>query len=317
MRRKAHLLFALMLVLLPACGLLLERGREVVAEVGGEPIHLKDFLLRVRSLDFEQRTRANDSDLEVSTKTRRDILNQMVIERLMILEAEDRGIIISEEEIAQKLGSASQPGGADEEHSQESQEGAHKHEKDAHAQWEIEEARNRLLIEKLKEEETSDAAVKKYYLAHFEEEFVLNSPIVSYEIVAVAAENKSIADALRKSAVEQKTTLFDAYEALGKPPQILEAGVTPQMSLFGVVPQVREVIKRMELYDISEPIRVVQENGNDRYMVIRLISSVRRKPLRYVREEIRTRLSLRLVKNLEKKFGVQYYYEKLNYRVGE
>ena len=320
MRRTAHLLCALLLVLLPACGLLLEPGREIVAEVGGEPIRLKDFLLHVRSLDFAGRAKANDSDPEVSTTTRNSILRNMVVDRLMVLEAKDRGIIISEEEIAQALGSASQPQEADDEHTEEIQEGAsgqaHKHEEAQHPQWEIEETRNRLLIEKLLDEELSDEAIREYYLAHLREDYLIDPPIISFEIVAVAPENKNIVDVLYKLATEKEIPLSDAYEALGRPPEVLEAGLTPPMPIDAVIPLMREKIEGMERFEVSEPFHFAQ-NGRDQYVVIRLLRKMSKKPLLLVKEEIKRVLSLTLIQNLQNKFGVQYYFDKLNYRAGE
>ena len=51
---RRHLCVA-MLILVPACGLLVEEGREVIAEVGGKPIRLNDLLRRIRELPFERR----------------------------------------------------------------------------------------------------------------------------------------------------------------------------------------------------------------------------------------------------------------------
>ena len=320
MRRTAHLLCALLLVLLPACGLLLEKGREVVAEVGGEPIRLKDFLLEVRSRDFAERAKANDPDPEVSTSTRHSILREMVVERLMILEAKDRGIIISEEEMALALGSASQPHEADEEHTEEIQEGAsgraHKHEEAEHPQWEIEETRNKLLVEKLRGEELSYTAVEEYYLAHLEENYMIDPPIISYEFVAVAPENKNIVDSLYKLATEMEISLSNAYEALGRPPGILEAGHTPPMPLDVVIPIMREIIEAMERFEVAEPFHFTG-NGKDQYVLIRLLRKMKKKPLQLVENEIRQILSMHLISHLQNKFEVQYYYDKLNYHAGE
>jgi hypothetical protein len=322
MRKSAYLLCAYLLVLLPACGLLLEKEREVIAEITGEqPIRLKDLHEQIRGMAFEERAMANNPDLEVAVQARRNILQKIVVDRLMVLEAQERGITISEEEMERALGSMAQPPEADEGHAEGVQEGgasgrAHKHEEDEHSQWEIEEAHNKLLIDKILIEELSDAVVDEYYLAHFKEEFAVDPPIVSYEVVGVAPENKSIVDALHKLTLEQKGTLFDAYEALGRPPQVLEAGITQPMPLDGIASQVREKIEVMEKYDISEPFHFVQ-NGEERYIVIRLVKNMKRKPLRWVKEEIRNKLTLQLIQDLENKFKVQYYYDKLNYRVGE
>jgi hypothetical protein len=88
------------------------------------------------------------------------------------------------------------------------------------------------------------------------------------------------------------------------------------MPMSGLAPQIREKIEDLDLHAISEPFPYSQ-NGIDRYMVVRLVEKIARKPLRIVREDIQNQLSLQLVTELQDKYQAQYYYEKLNYRAGE
>lgn len=320
MRKTAYLLCTIFLIILPACGLLLEKERVIIAEVGGEPVRLKDLFDRIRELPFEDRALANNPDLKVAIETRKKLLNQMVVDRLMVLEAKDRGITVSDEELEQALQDIPQPPDMDEERADEmpgrASNQAHKHEQPEHPEWEIEETRNKLLITKLVNEELSAEAIKSFYREHTKDKFIVDPPVVSFELATVAPENKDIVDKLYKLATEQNTSLFAAYIAMGKPPEILEAGIMPPRPLNEVVPQMREQIEGMRKFDISEPFHLVQ-GGDDRYVVIRLVKNKKRKPLRVVRREIRDLLITRLIENLENKFGVRYYYDKLNYRVGD
>ncbi len=87
------------LLLSPACGLLVEEGREVVAEVGSDRVRLKDLLSRIRELPFEQRARTNDANELARIQARQFVLRTIVNERLLLKESKARGITVSEEEI--------------------------------------------------------------------------------------------------------------------------------------------------------------------------------------------------------------------------
>ena len=92
--------FSVMILLCAlACGLLLEEGREVIAEIEGKPIRLKELLAEIRTLPFDERAKTNDADASVRLDARRDALNSMINQRLLVKEAESRGFMVSDEEI--------------------------------------------------------------------------------------------------------------------------------------------------------------------------------------------------------------------------
>lgn len=311
MRKIALLTCALCLLLIPACGLLVEKGHEVVAEIAGEPIRLRDLQSRIRELNFDVRAKANDSNPEMSFATRRQILGQMVADQLMVLEAESRGLEATDEEIAAILQGRVVSDGAVE----SIDGGADKHEEHAHAQWEIEEARTKLLIGKLTDEELSEAAIRKYYEDH-PEEFAVNSPLVNYEIISVTLDKTEIVDTVYRLMIEKGMKMAIAFETLGKPVQILGmGGITPTMPLDELPPSLRENVEGLSKNELASPFYYRADNGVEYYAVARCVRFITRRPYKTIKEELQKKLSLQLIQRLHEKFEAVYYDEQLKYRV--
>lgn len=320
MAKTTRLLCALWLLLIPACGLLVEKDRAVVAEVAGEPIRVRDLQSLVREMPFEQRARTNDTNSKVRLEARQKILQTIVAEKLMVLEAESRRLQVSDKEIAQVLSSqevrqTATQSAVENVQGAASGSGGHEHGEGGHSQREIEEARRRLLIEKLQAAELSEAALRRYYDEHVEE-FMLESPVVSYEMVIVALPNAPIVDALHRLVTERGMSMFEAFEALGKSSEILFAGITPPMPLNMVEPSMRENVVGLRKGEMSEPFYYKQGN-NDQYAVARLVRFVRKNPFVSMKDELRNRLFMQLIERLHEKYKVEYHYKKLDYRVGE
>ncbi len=315
MRKIARLTCTLCLLLIPACGLLVEKDREVVAEVAGEPIRLRDLQSRIRGLDFQERAKANDSNPEVSFATRRQILGQMVADRLMVLEAESRGLEATDEEISKILQGRVVSDGAVEGIDGGASGGAGDHEEREPAQWEIEEAKSKLLIEKLADEELSEAAMRKYYEEH-PEEFALNSPLVKYEIISVTLDKSEIVDTVYRLMIEKGMKMAPAFETLGKPAQILGmGGITPTMSLDELPPSLRENVEGLRKNDLSRPFYYHADDGVEYYAITRCVRFLTKRPYKTVKEELHNKLPLQLIRRLQNKFEVVYYDEELKYRV--
>ncbi len=313
MRRNAYLFCAMWLLLMSACGWLLEIDREKVAEVGGEPIRVRDLQSRIRGLDFQERAKANDTDTEVRIATRRRILEMMVVERLMALEAESRGIEVTDEEILLSLGGAEETrdeaadaidGGAS----------GSSHEREKHSRWELEEARNKLLIGKLQEEELSEAALRRFYDEHADE-FKMSSPLVNYEIISVIPKNRATVDTVYRLMTEKGMTMPDAYESIGKPADIASIGITPTMPLDKLPQSFRENVEGLGKKELSKPF-YYGDDDKKLYTIARRVRVIRKRPFEAgPKDEIHKRLSLLWIQRLKEKFEVSYYDEKLEYRV--
>jgi len=204
----------------------------------------------------------------------------------------------------------------EEDRAEETREGAQRHEEHRHQEAEIDAVRDRLLIKKLKEEEISDKAIQEYYNAHLEEDYRIDPPIVLYEIATVARENKSIADELYRLGTEEGMPLSDAYAAMGSPKEVLEGGIATPIELDKLVPSMQEIIRNLKVDEVSKPFPFTA-NGKELYVIVKLLRRMTKEPLRLVKDEVRQKMALQLISKLEKKYGIRYYYDKLNYRAGD
>jgi len=318
--KKIGLLFCVLLIfIVPACGLLLEKGREVVAEVAGEPIRARDLQAEIRSLPFDQRAEANDTDPEVRFETRSRVLREMVTERIMVLEAEAVGLEVTEEEILEILAGLEQGQDAEPDEAQDLGGAAtgrsHEHDEGAHSEREMEEVRRFLLIEKLKAGELSDEAARRRYDEHIDE-YMMESPVLSLAIIVADASDSQVIDSLHKLATEKGITLFDAYKAMGEPKEIISAGMMPPMPIDQIVPSIREAVEPLRSGQISKPF-YYQEKDENRYGVARLLKRFKKTPFPIVKEKLKIELEMALISRLEEKYEVAYHNDELNYRVGD
>jgi hypothetical protein len=148
-------------IILSSCGLLLEEENRIVAKVGGEPIQVRELKEQIRGLPFEERAGANDVAEDVRIKARLQILQGMAVSQLILLEAEARGEVVSEEEIHAALTRQYSGQEGNEGFSQESQDvpsREHEDEGERYTDREIEEMRKELVLEKLTAMVTSDDA---------------------------------------------------------------------------------------------------------------------------------------------------------------
>jgi len=306
----------LALLLIPACGLLLEEDRSVVADVGGERVRLGDLKSRIRALPFEERAKTNHADPSVRAAARRKVLEDIVLARLLLLEAEASGETVADEEIEAALEREQGSRGVAESTTEGIRGGAqtHEHGGEEHTRREIEEARESILISKLSRKQFSDAAVRKFYEDHIDE-FVVESPLVSYEMLLVTPADADFVDTLYEKAAGTKTPLVDIFNSLVPPPGILFAGMTPTAPLDSLVPALREQVEHLKVGETSKPFRIGQ-NQTEQYGIARLVRHIDRLPFEAAKQNLLPRMRDELIERLKKKYEVAYHYDKLDYRVG-
>ncbi len=316
MKRNAYLLVcAACLLLTPACGWLLEMGREVVAEVGDERIRVRDLQSRIRELDFQERSKAADKNAKIRIETRRRVLDKMVADRLMVLEAQSRGFEVTEEEILQSLGD---PGETHDEAIDEVGGGApgRVHEEaEERSAWELEEARNKLLVERLLKEELSEDILRRFYDEHVAD-FKLDSPLVNYEIMSAPPGKEAAVDTVYTMITKFGAPLRGAYETIAKPDDKVSIGITPTMPLDRLPPSLRENVKGLGKRGALTPPFYFGEGGQKQYAIAVLLRVIWTTPYEAGgREKVFERVQLALIQRLKEEFEVSYYEDKLDYRV--
>ncbi|MBI4831853.1 MAG: SurA N-terminal domain-containing protein [Candidatus Lindowbacteria bacterium] len=320
MNRTAYLFCALALFLISGCGLLVEEGREVLAEVGGEPIRQNDLLRRIRELPFEERAKTNAADKTARLEARRHILKMLVAEKLLAEEAAARGMAVSDEEaeaaiIRSRQAEQSKMGNIAEGMKGASSGHEHGHGDEKPSRSEIEEAVEKMMIEKLLSERLSDSAVRKYYDEHVQE-FVVSPPLLNYELVVVDVANRKFIDTLYQKATKERTTLAAALGSFKNPPPIVFAGMTPMVALDGLVPTMREKVETLKVGEVSKPFSLRQGN-KDQIAIARLASYLDSMPFDHMKGSIRQKLYQDFLAEMEKKHKVIYHEDKLDYQLKE
>jgi len=303
----------LAIALIPACGLMLEEGRKVVAEIGGEPIRVEDLTRRIRGLPFEERVWTNAANEATRIEARRRVLENLIVEKLMLLEAESRGETVSDEEIIARGRERYNPARG---LLQEMRDGGHSHENggEKYTRREIEKTRERIMIEKLTEKEFSDAALREIYEDNIQE-YMLESPLVNYEMVVVTPANAEFIDALHKRATEKRGTLVKFYNTFTDTPDTLFAGITPALPINTITPSMRKHVENLKLGKLSEPF-LFRQNQTDQYAIVRLVRYIDKNPFRIVKKDLRLKVRQEFIDRLKEKYQVTYHYDKLNYKVG-
>ncbi|RJP70795.1 MAG: peptidyl-prolyl cis-trans isomerase [Candidatus Abyssobacteria bacterium SURF_17] len=319
MKSAICLLCLLILLTLWGCGLIIEEGREVLAEVGGDPIRLNDLMLRIRELPFEQRARTNDPNDSTRLQARRAVLQAMVVEHLLEREAVARGIVVPDEEVEALLEEREEQNtatnGVKETVPDATTGHAHTHHGgEGHSRQEIEKTRRRLLIDKLLKQQLSEDALRKYYDEH-PELFRFSPPLVSCELLVVDSSDKRALDQVHRKTKEEGMTLGAALASLKDKPRIIFAGVTPPASLAQIAPSMREKIEMIEVGQVSDPFFLHAE-GKDQYAVARLVDRIEKAPFENVAQQIQGRLYDEFIDALKQRYTVVYHEDKLNYRVG-
>ena len=321
MQMKTHgrLFCVSALLLFSACGLILEEGRKVMAEVGGEPIRLEQMLRRIRKMPLEARARTNADNASVRLEARRAVLRDIVAEKLMVREAEARGVEVSEEEVKAVLQRKEAQrnalsgilegvqGGAGSSH--ESMHGG-----EGFTRREIKEMRENILRDRFFRAEFSDTVLRRYYEEH-PAEFAAPLPLLGFEVIFAEAANGAVIDMVRRRAAEDGSTLSDAYKSLDNPLPILSVGAIPLTSLDKIALPMREKVEKLKVGEISQPF-YLRHAGAGQYCMARLISRVDKIPLENVRKDIQRKLYLQLIDRLQEKYNVVYHEENLNYSVG-
>lgn len=308
-------------ILATACGILVEKDRQVIAEIDKDPVRLQDLLRRIRGLSFEERARTNDNDPVKRIEARRAILKSIIEERLLAKEAEARGLAVSDEEVMAALDSElAEDVHSDDEALNDTMEGAgagHEHShggEGAHTSKEIDAMRQTLMMEKLLQVALSDEAVHKYYNDNAEE-FALPSPEVTAELIIARVEDSAVVDAVRQKAIAEKISLVDAYASLKDVAPVLFAGVNESMPLNNLMlPAMRRAIENLKEGEISEPIHLTPRKDH-RYAVARPIKIEIYRPFEDVRGQAKVLLFRKFIGDLEKKYNVIYYDDKLDYTI--
>jgi hypothetical protein len=293
----------------------LEKGGEVVAEIGEDAIRVRDIQSRIRDLSFERRAEANDTAPAKRIEVRRSILKEMVAENIMLLEAQDRGFVVSDEEIDGYLDTQEkQEEAAARQEDVDAAAPSRRHKHEGHADWEVEQARADLLREKLKIEDLSSLALRKYYDEHIDE-YRLESPFMGCEILAVAVgPSSALVDDVYEYATEKNITLLKAYETVGRSRKILLGGFTPTVPIDTFSDSMRKSVEHLERGDVSKPF-VFDRNGKEYYAVVKVATLKKNAPFSTIREEIEQKVYAELIQSLAEKFGVVYYEDKLDYRI--
>ena len=319
MKTRRWLFCVSALLLFSACGLILEEGRKVVAEIDGEPVRLELLLRRVRKMPLEARARVNADNTSVRLEARRSALREMVAEKLVVREAEARGLEVSEEEVKAALQRKEAQrsalsgilegvqGGAGSSH--ESMHGG-----EGHTRREIKEMRESILRDRLFKAEFSDTVLRRYYEEHAAE-FATPSPLLGFEVIFAEAENRAVIDIVRRRAAEDGSTLSDAYKSLDNPLPILSVGGMPLTPLQNIALPMREKVEKLKVGEISQTF-YLRRGGAGQYCMAKLIAHFDKVPLENVRKDIQRKLYLQLIDRLQNKYNVVYHEEKLNYSVG-
>ena len=307
-----------MLLLVSACGLLVEEGRGVLAEVGGDPIRLNDLFRRIRELPFERRAQTNDPDEAIRLEARRSVLMTLINEKLLAKEAETRGIAVSDEEVEAAFEHEEERKNAMGGFIGEDLGGAmsghdHSHGGEGHTRSERKDMRQRLAIEKMLALQLSDVAVKRYYDEHGQE-FALSPPLLNCELIVVQARDKSFIDTIQKRALQEEATLSTILATSTDIPRLVFAGTTPLAPLSELAPSMRTSVEGLKVGETSEPFSLYPE-GEEQYAVARVINYIDKRPFESVKEPIRTALFNAFMEELKQKYGVVQYEEKLNYRL--
>jgi hypothetical protein len=325
MNRYLRFLCVLSLLLISACGLIVEPGREVVVEIGEEDvIRVRDIQGHIRDLPFEERALANDTNKDARMNFRRDVALNMVIDKLMILEARARGLEASEQEIEQALAqkeeqeaasggehAANAPRGNEPEFGQ----GGSGREQHNHAQWEIDDARNNLLIEKYKAEAFGKEEMRKHF-DKTKDKYKLEAPLYAFEIIAVAPENAAIVDSIYRAAAAKNLSLLGTYDAMGKPSAMLAVGLIPPTPLDKFLPAIQNAVKNLKYYETTKPFQY-SERGVEHYAIMRTMRILRGQSFKMAFEEVKEDLYEKVIKDLHAKYNAVYHDDKLNYSVGE
>lgn len=296
--------------------MLVDEGRQVLAEVDGEPIRLDDLLSRIRTLSFEERARTNDPDESIRLSSRKAIVRNLALEKALAAEAKRRNIEVSDEEVEEAFHSTEE----DTEHGNSLMEEAggrahhgHSHEGE-HSKRDLARMREKLAIEKMLAQELSEEVLQRYYAEH-PDEFAISPSLTSYELLVVDPAHSAFADSVRHEAIETGDSLADVVAGMSNPPPIIFLGATPLAPLSNLEPSMRQKVANLEVGQVSEPF-VLQPFGKKQYVVARILSEVDRQPFEAVRGSIYFKLYEAFLDELERKHNVVYYEEKLNYQLG-
>jgi hypothetical protein len=320
MKRLSYVLCAVVLFAVAGCGLLVEEGRGVLAEVDGAPIRLNDLLRRIRELPFEERTKTNDNDKAVRLEARRHVLKSLVVEKLLAKEAGARSIKIADKEaeavlIKQREAQAGATGNLVEgiKGAAGGHERAHGDEKPSRG--EIRQMAERMMIEKLLSVQVSETEARKYYDGHAQE-FAVSPPLLSYELIVVDVPNRKFIDAISRKAAKDGSTLAAAIMSFANRPPLVFAGMTPLVPLSGVVPTMREKVESLKVGEVSNPFPL-RQGTKDQYGVARLVSYFDTVLFEHVEAQIRQKLYQDFLAEIEKKHKVVYHEDRLDYRLNE
>ncbi|RJP25936.1 MAG: peptidyl-prolyl cis-trans isomerase [Candidatus Abyssobacteria bacterium SURF_5] len=316
MNMRRHICFLLFFVLAPltGCGLLVDQGRQVMAEVGGKPIRRDDLMARIRMLPFEERAKTNDPDQAVRLDARRSLLENIIIEELLILEAESRGNQVSDEEVFAVLEAREQ-----EEQEAELEEGmggtsAHEHKgEDGHSKQEINEVRRQLMVQKMIGEELNETTRKRYYEAH-PDEFSISPPQFVYELLVVDARNDRFLKDTAQKAEQEGVALSAAVASVPDAPPINFCGEIPPTPFMRLTPAIREKVKGLSIDQVSEPFQINPADPN-LHAVARLARRIDAIPYEQVKQAINQKLYENFLRELRDKHKVVYYQDRLDYRL--
>jgi hypothetical protein len=315
--KRRYLLTVLFLLFFPACGLLVDEGRQVIAKVGKEPVRLDELLVRIRALPFEQRARTNDSDPSVRLQIRRALLDAIIVEKLLVQEAKTRRIEVSDEEVELKLIEREEAQGHESPEAVEGMGGAGSHEhKDGeqeHSKREINEMRLQLMVQKMVDSELDEAARRRYYDGH-PEEFSLPSPHVVYELLIMDSAHRENMQKISETAAKEGKTLVQALSSFENAPPALFCGELPPTPSNRLVPAVKEKVERLSAGQVSEPFHINPESEKQ-LAVARLVRYINTIPFERVRGAIHKKLYDNFMQELQRKYKVVYYQERLDYRL--
>ena len=82
---------------LTACGMIVDEDRIKIAQIGDEAVRFGDLSAYIQGLPIEQRHRTK------SKQAKLQVLEQMIVETLLLREADKRGIEVSHEEVEQEM----------------------------------------------------------------------------------------------------------------------------------------------------------------------------------------------------------------------
>ncbi len=308
---------------IPSCGLLLEEGREVIAEVGGEPIRQIDLQRVIRTLPFELRAQANDSEETVRVNTRRFVLTGLIDERIFLMEAKARGLQVSDEEIEKVFSKSDEHEGAVDDFVNTAESGVaerhdHSHDMKAdegHSASEINRMRDKLMVEKLKNMLFSDEALRKHYDDNIDD-FGLPNALVSFEIVSVASiADGAIIDRIYRKAVQDGLTLKEALESVKDAPANVTSAIVPLIAVPHVALGLRKELENLKVGETAAPF-TMRTNGHEQRVVVRLVEYTDKAPFENIKEPLHDKLYKEFSDELYEKYNVTIYPDKLDYTVG-